>query len=360
MTSIAARPLRVLVVTNMWPTAGDPAFGSFVRGQARDLRRLAAARRRRGEQGGALRVCFVDGRARTANYAAAIPGLARRIARGSYDVVHAHHALAALVALAAGARRRAGALIVTHHGIEVLEGWQAPVCRFVTACSDASLVTSRAMARRLGLGDEAVVPCGIDRRRFRPGDAVAARAVLGLPTTSPIVAWVGAERPEKRPALAREAFALLAARRPDARLVVVTGRPPAEVATWLQAADALLLTSRAEGSPMVVKEALACGLPVVATDVGDVGELVGGVSGCAVVGEGPGLAARLADRLAAALAHGPVDASRALQSYHSDAIAARVWQAWERGMVAGALRRGSTLRRAAQDGMQHRGGRWRR
>ncbi|KPN29185.1 glycosyltransferase, family [Halolamina pelagica] len=50
----------------------------------------------------------------------------------------------------------------------------------------------------------------------------------------------------------------------------VTGVPHAEMPTYLNAADALLLTSNHEGSPNAVKEALACNLPVVATDVGDV------------------------------------------------------------------------------------------
>lgn len=343
----ARRPLRVLVVTNMWPSEADPAFGSFVRDQVQHLRRLAAARARAGERGAAIRTVFVDGRARTAAYAVAIPRLARRMARGGYDVVHAHHALAGLAAWAAGARRWAGALVVTHHGIEVLEGWQAPLCRFVTARSDGAIVTSPSMAERLGLPPSAVVPCGVDLGRFAPGDRAAARAALGLPGEGEVVAWVGADRPEKRLDLAREAGRHLAAHRPGARLVVITGRPRAEVPTWLGAADALLLTSRAEGSPMVVKEALACGRPVVATDVGDVRSLLAGVAGCAVAAEGPRLAERLADGLASALDHGPVDAAAALAPYAAEAIAQRVWRAWEDALGVAARRRGATDPRAS-------------
>jgi len=49
---------------------------------------------------------------------------------------------------------------------------------------------------------------------------------------------------------------------------------------WLNASNVLLLTSLHEGSPTVVKEALACGLPVVSVDVGDVAERIEGIEGC--------------------------------------------------------------------------------
>src|SRR5712664_1222709 len=60
----------------------------------------------------------------------------------------------------------------------------------------------------------------------------------------------------------------------------MTGIPNAEVPVWLNASDVLLLTSMHEGSPTIVKEALACGLPVVSVDVGDVAERIEGVEGC--------------------------------------------------------------------------------
>jgi glycosyltransferase involved in cell wall biosynthesis len=62
----------------------------------------------------------------------------------------------------------------------------------------------------------------------------------------------------------------------------VSGVPHAEMPTYMNAADALLLTSNREGSPNTVKEAMACNLPVVATDVGDVAERLDGVSPAAV------------------------------------------------------------------------------
>lgn len=110
---------------------------------------------------------------------------------------------------------------------------------------------------------------------------------------------------------------------PRARLHVVSGRPHPEVAEHLRAADALLVTSTREGGPLVVKEALACGRPVVSTDVGDVRAVLAGVPGCAVAAGDP---AALAIALRRALDHGPIDAEgqRAAAPYAADIIAARV------------------------------------
>jgi len=79
----------------------------------------------------------------------------------------------------------------------------------------------------------------------------------------------------------------LAAGGRDARLVAFHGRPQEELALAMSAADVLLLPSFHEGSPNVVKEALAAGLPVVAAPVGDCAERLAGVTPGAVVAREP-------------------------------------------------------------------------
>ncbi len=108
-----------------------------------------------------------------------------------------------------------------------------------------------------------------------------ARAKLGLPADLPIVLFGGRpEMPVKRFALAQRAVALLA--RQDVKLLTASNVPHSEMPLYLNAADVLLLTSRHEGSPTIVKEALACNLPVVSTDVGDVRERIASIDGCSV------------------------------------------------------------------------------
>ncbi len=308
---LAGAEPRVLVVTNMWPRPEDPAFGIFVAQQVEDLRRLGLQ----------VETSFIDGRSSRWNYLLGIAGLRRQLRRSRPDLVHAHYVLSGWVALLAGARRRHRPLIVTHHGIEVFEGWQARLARWLSRRVDRNLVINRAMAERLDLPAEAVLPCGIDLEAFAPGDRSAARAALGIEDEAARVAWVGADRPEKRLGLARESLALLREHRPEARLHQVTGLPPEQVPLHLRACDALLVTSTREGGPLVVKEALAVGLPVVSTDVGDVRELLEGLPGCAVAEDRPEALARVLDR---ALAAGRIDARSRLAPYDRRVIAERL------------------------------------
>jgi glycosyltransferase involved in cell wall biosynthesis len=77
--------------------------------------------------------------------------------------------------------------------------------------------------------------------------------------------------------------------RKPVELITLWGIPPTDVALHMNACDAMLMTSFLEGSPNVVKEALACNLPVVSVPVGDVSELLAEVAGCAQCPRDPAL-----------------------------------------------------------------------
>jgi glycosyltransferase involved in cell wall biosynthesis len=286
--------LRLLVVTNMWPTERDPAFGVFVRDQVEALR-LAGAD---------CTVLFVDGKTRTLAYLGAIYDCRRRLRAIGPDVVIAHHVLSGLIVWLAGRARPRPRWILIHHGIEVFCGWQAPLARWLTGRADRTLVVSSAMARHLRLSSEDVLPMGVDTSLFLPMDRADARRRLGLPSGPALVAWIGSDRPEKRLDLARRAVEVLRDSRPDADLLVVAGVDHATVPLWLGACDVVLLTSCCEGSPTVVKEALACDRPVVSTNVGDVADLLTGLEGCRVVSDAR--PESLAGALKQALDAGPV------------------------------------------------------
>jgi glycosyltransferase involved in cell wall biosynthesis len=145
-----------------------------------------------------------------------------------------------------------------------------------------------------------VLPTGVELKIFVPGDRAAARARLGLGQNERIVLFNSGRNPAvKDPELAAEAVEDARRRLGSLRLVVLDGSaPPDEIPHYMNAADCLLVTSKTEGSPTVVQEAMACNLPVVSVDVGDVRERLAGVSNCAVVARCPlALGAALADVL---------------------------------------------------------------
>jgi glycosyltransferase involved in cell wall biosynthesis len=133
-----------------------------------------------------------------------------------------------------------------------------------------------------------VIPCGIDLERFKPLDPLICKQRLGWSAGSFHVLFASSNGdPVKRPWLARAAVAQMSNSNRPSELHCMTGIPNAEVPLWLNASDVLLLTSMHEGSPTVVKEALACGLPVISVDVGDVAERIEGIEGCHVAGPQP-------------------------------------------------------------------------
>ena len=147
--------------------------------------------------------------------------------------------------------------------------------------SNAIICVSRQLRERLWWrrGQAVVIPTGVDLALFRPQPKEQARESLGWERGVPIVVFHAGPCPR----LKGLQFVMAALRVAEEfvgpiRLVNLDGRvPPEMVPTYLNAADCVALASVNEGSPNIVKEALACNLPVVSTDVGDVAERLEGV-----------------------------------------------------------------------------------
>lgn len=122
--------------------------------------------------------------------------------------------------------------------------------------------------------DVTVIPAGIDLELFRPVSKEKARLELGWPPAGKCVLFnAGTEPQGKGLPMVQEALRVAESRVGPVHLWVLDGTvSPGDVPLYLNAADCLAFASRWEGSPNIVKEALACNLPVVSTDVGDVAE----------------------------------------------------------------------------------------
>jgi teichuronic acid biosynthesis glycosyltransferase TuaC len=257
--------LSVLFVTNMYPSAASPASGTFVQQQAEHLERA----------GNLVDVLHVSGTGSWLKYLSAISDVRRHTRRNRYDIVHAHYGLSGIPA----AFRVRTPLVVTLHGSDALVGRVQPlISKAVCAIADAVIPVSSVIAAKF---PGCVIPCGIDLNMFAPRDRAAARARLGVRHGVPVIVFpFSSSRRVKRYDLARAAVDALGD--PSAQLLTVDGIPNADMPWYYNAADVMILCSDSEGSPTSVKEALACNVPVVSTDVGDVRDILQGVAGCEI------------------------------------------------------------------------------
>ena len=209
-------------------------------------------------------------------YARHYPRLLRDIRQSNCDLVHAHYGLCGCVA----ALQQKKPYIITYHGTDAVGkrfGWLGTLARQRAA---QIICVESGMPETLSLTDNfSVIPCGVDLDTFTIRDRSECRRRLGIAPEAQIVVFASAfDNPVKNAPLAKEAVQRL----PGVQLVELRDRSRDEVCTLMNAADVLLLTSFSEGSPQVVKEAMACGLPIVSTDVGDVRDVIGTTDGCQI------------------------------------------------------------------------------
>jgi teichuronic acid biosynthesis glycosyltransferase TuaC len=281
MEPYSAAMLRVLVVSNLYPSPRHPGWGTFIRDQVRSL-----------EEHVSIQLV-----AKYSPSAAAYPAFFARTAAallgGGHDLVHAHYGFHSALLPALLGRKP---LIATFHGSDALiearrcalyGNLQRLVVRRAACLIAVSPGVRAALIESLGAPPERVrlLSCGVDAERFRPGDRAEARSRLGLPREGQRVLFIGRMTAAKGidvlgaciERLTGVEFDLLGpgaspCEAPHCHLHGV--RPHEEIPLWIQAADILVLPSRTEGTPVTVLEALASERPVVCTDVGSCADLV--------------------------------------------------------------------------------------
>ncbi|MGZ6341014.1 MAG: glycosyltransferase family 4 protein [Candidatus Limnocylindrales bacterium] len=280
---------RLMLVTSLYPTPDRPEVGAFV------ARRVAALRAR------GVRVDVVASpdyrRGALLRHIALL--VAALTARGPFDGVEGHVLFpAGLVALLA-ARFRRVPLVVYAHGADAAVRARRSAFHHALAClvarGSAAVVTNSAdtAAHVRALGVEArVIPPGVDLTRFHPispQERGSLRASNGLDPDARLAVYLGSL--SRRKGADVFAAAVLAAAgwqgvlvgRGELATELVTRYPavrqvgpvaPDEVPAWLQAADVVVVPSRREPLGLAAVEALACGVPVVASAVGGLREII--------------------------------------------------------------------------------------
>jgi teichuronic acid biosynthesis glycosyltransferase TuaC len=278
--------VRILVVTNMLPAPNAPQAGRFIQQQVEALKRLGLD----------IEVLVVNRMQKGLLAYMGLPIMLRQaVARFKPDLVHVMYGGIMSKIVSHVVRDRP--IVVTFHGSDLLgQPFERPARRFLGACGViASKLASKrcdgivavaehllkSLPKTIPQSQIQVIPCGIDLDLFKPIDRTFCRERLRWALDTFHIIFQNTGDPVKRPELAYAAVEHL---KEDlgvkAELHHLRGVEYEEVPIWLNASDVLLVTSHHEGSPTIVKEALACNLPIVSVPVGDIPQRLQEIKGC--------------------------------------------------------------------------------
>ena len=207
-----------------------------------------------------------------------LPALMKKIREFRPELVHAHYGLSGLLANL----QRKIPVVTTYHGSDINNDTVYRISRLSIFLSKFNIFVSQKNCDKAGVKTKAaIIPCGVDTELFRPDDKSLVRNKLGVAENEKLVLFAGAfDNPVKNPELALS----VAAAMPDVKLLELKNYSREQVALLMNAVDACLMTSHSEGSPQVIKEAMACNCPIVSVDVGDVRDMIQHTEQCYICG----------------------------------------------------------------------------
>lgn len=221
-----------------------------------------------------FRICFVKGGG-LKSYWHAWKNLRKMIDEYKPNLVHAHYGLCCMIA---NLQRRVP-VVSTYHGSDINNSKTRWISKIAIRLSQRNIFVSERLMSLIKRPQRAiVVPCSVDTTTFYPMDKMECRKQLGMDLEKKYILFSKefADTVKNYP-LAKQAVEKY---NPQAELLEFYGYAREQVSLLYNAVDLGLMTSFTEGSPQFVKEAVACGCPVVSTDVGDVREVIDGVSNC--------------------------------------------------------------------------------
>ncbi len=279
------KPLRVLMVTGIYPTEHNPHSGTFIKSQVDSLVAIGVE----------VEIIHPKPGPVLFRYLSAATHVFLKTLTGKFDIVHGHYGQWCLLARLQWTTPVVASFLgsdllgdVTLDGHLTKKGLLIKhMSRWL--CKQVDAVTVKTEEMKKAAGDNIIVyPDGIDFELFRPIPRAEARAALSWDQDRYYVLFGNnPQRPVKNYPLAQAAIECLRARGVTAELVVASGLPQTTLVQYINASNAVILSSISEGSPNIVKEAMACNVPVVATNVGDVYQLIGRTQGCSVCSHDP-------------------------------------------------------------------------
>ena len=254
--------MKILLVHSGNAVGGDSSKYTFVREQGEALQQIGCE----------VEYYAVVGKGMK-GYWQNVKPLRKKIREYQPDVVHAHYGLCGMVVVLA--TRKEVPVVVTCHNGETLTKYGNIITSLALRRADYTICVAQHIYDKLYLKPKryCIQPCGIDLKDLPLTDKHAAMKEMGLSDENVNILFGGSyTNARKNAPLAKSAIALL--ERDDINLIEMKGFNRQQVAMLLNGCDMLLLPTKSEGSPQVLKEAMACNCPVVATDVADIAFLL--------------------------------------------------------------------------------------
>lgn len=264
--------MNILYITNMYPNADDPTYGIFVKEQVDAISNGEAV---------SYKVYAIDGKKGLWEYVKSIGEIRSLIKKEKFDLIHIHYGLSGLFLLLG--RVKIPTIMTLHGGdIQAEQGKniQVALTKMILRKCDFAITLNERMdtIARKYINRTEIIPCSVNTKLFEPKDIAKAKSkAVKVLFPSARTRYVKDFPLYQRTCnVLREKYGL------NIDEYYLENLSRQQVAELFCQMDLLLMTSISEGSPQVVKEAMACNLPVVTTNVGDVSVLLEGVANCYV------------------------------------------------------------------------------
>lgn len=317
--------MKILYIVAVLPTKARPWVQPFVKTQIDSVRNLGIS-----VDVLNLTKSFGEGRQK---YLKGIFNLRKLLQNGGFDLIHAHYSYCGIVGMF---QRRlplvvslmgsdVGSVKVESENISVRNRIESFSGKIVARFSDHVIVKSQEMAELIPFCKNIhVIPNGVDFYQFKPMDNELAKSKFDLPRNKVIILFAcDPENTRKNITLAKEAFDILDSINPgkyyfwNAWEISHTMMP-----FVLNAADVLVFTSLFEGSPNLIKESMACNLPIVSVSVGDVPDVIKGTKNCFLVDYSP---IKIAESIQEAISSGSRSNGREMiEHFKIESVAKRI------------------------------------
>ena len=269
--------MNILIITSEWPSDQHPNHVPFLVEQVQYLR----------GNGIKAEIHKISSKSLCSKIISIIE-LRIKLKKSRYDIIHTHWGYNGLFCLGSNSPH-----IVTYHGSDLNKPNNYDfrlmmaylISRLSTKFSNYNIFVSKRLAQNSFRANKnrAIIPMGVDLKKYFPMDRHECRKKLKMPLKKNLILFGGnSTKTVKRISLAENSIELLG---DDYELIKIDYIDHKIVPIYINACDLLLMTSISEGSPMMIKEALACNKPIISTNVGDVAEQINSLDNCYVLND---------------------------------------------------------------------------